>query len=649
MSALDWTLLGVVWATLLAGVIFTRRYMRSVADFLAAGRTAGRYVVSLSQGMAMVGAISVIGFFEQNYVAGFNAPWWRMAEFLVYFLVTVSGWVVYRFRQTRCLTLAEFFERRYGRSFRVFGGLLSYVSGMINFGIFPAVGAHFFVVYTGLPETIDALGGVPTYPLVMVGLLATALYFVFAGGQVAVIVTDFLQGLFVSTVFALLVGYLVVTVGWVDISEALLAVPAGESRIDPFDTGEVKHFNPLFYLIAMVGLVYNAMSWQGEQAYNASAKSAHEAKMGRILSNWRWVPIHLFMVVIPVVAYTVLNHPDYGAAATEIQSALDAIPNAEQQAQARVPLALTHLLPAGLLGAFAAVMLAAFISTHDTYMHSWGSIFVQDVVMPFRKRPLTPRQHLWLLRASILGVALFVLLFSLLFEQSQHVSLFLSVTGSIFVGGAGAAIIGGLYWKRGTAGGAWAAMIAGAAVSLTGVVLNETVEDFELDGQVFWGLAMLASTLAYVVVSLLQKRTFDLDALLGRDTVEAAGAARRATPEAGRGWLLLGMGREFTTGDRVTVIVTYAWTFSWVAVFGVGTVLSLTGGVSDASWARFWEVYVWIHLAASAVVLVWFTLGGIGNLRSMFRDPRRDAARRDGRRARARRLSYASIAAASAR
>ena len=46
----------------------------------------------------------------------------------------------------------------------------------------------------------------------------------------------------------------------------------------------------------------------------------------------------------------------------------------------------------------AAVMLAAFISTHDTYLHSWGSIFIQDVVLPFRKKPFAPRQQMWLLR-----------------------------------------------------------------------------------------------------------------------------------------------------------------------------------------------------------------------------------------------------------
>ena len=44
--------------------------------------------------------------------------------------------------------------------------------------------------------------------------------------------------------------------------------------------------------------------------------------------------------------------------------------------------------------------------------------------------------------------------------------MFLALTGAIFVGGAGSAIIGGLYWKRGTTAAAWTAMVAERAAKL---------------------------------------------------------------------------------------------------------------------------------------------------------------------------------------
>ena len=32
---------------------------------------------------------------------------------------------------------------------------------------------------------------------------------------------------------------------------------------------------------------------------------------------------------------------------------------------------------------------------------------------------------------------------------------------------------------------------------------------------------------------------------------------------------------------------------------------------------KFWEVYVWIYLAVSIIVIIWFTIGGVINLKEM--------------------------------
>jgi solute:Na+ symporter, SSS family len=132
------------------------------------------------------------------------------------------------------------------------------------------------------------------------------------------------------------------------------------------------------------------------------------------------------------------------------------------QSQLRVPMVLNYLLPVGLKGAFAAIMLAAAITCHNTYMHSWGSILIQDVVMPIRKKPFEPKEHLKYLKLSILGVGITIFILSIVFQQTEKVFLFLNISGAIFVGGSGAVIIGGLYWRKGTTPAAWAAMITGA-------------------------------------------------------------------------------------------------------------------------------------------------------------------------------------------
>ena len=517
-TALDWWIVGVVYAAMAGGVWLLRPFMRGVADFLAAGRTAGRYMLSVSQGVAALGAISVVGFLEQNYVAGFSLTWWGLSTAIVVLLISVTGFVVYRFRETRCLTLAEFFERRYSRSFRIFMGLLAFLSGIINFGIFPAVGARFFIHFIGLPDALH-VGPVwiDTFPLVMALLLLTSLFFVFSGGQVAVIITDFVQGIFVNIVFLAIVVFLLATVSWEQIFAALGTAPQDASLINPFHTSQLRDFNFWYFLIGTIGVVYVVMSWQGTQGYNASARSAHEAKMGAVLSNWRGLPHVMFMLIVPIVAYTVLHHPDFGAESARVAGRLAEVESETIANQLRVPAVLSLLLPTGLLGAFAAVMLTAFISTHDTYLHSWGSIFVQDIVMPFRKTPFTPEAHMRALRLSIVGVAVFIFLFSLLFRQSQYIFLFFAITGAIFAGGSGAVLIGGLYWKRGTTAAAWSAMLTGSTIAVSGIVIHQLVDDFPINGQVFWGIAMAVSTIVYVSVSLLGPGgQFDLDQLLAR-------------------------------------------------------------------------------------------------------------------------------------
>ncbi|MEN8192888.1 MAG: sodium:solute symporter [Bacteroidota bacterium] len=622
MSFIDWSIVVLVLAFLVSGVIISKKYMRSVADFLAAGRTAGRYVVSMSQGMAMLGAISIVGLLELNYVAGFNMNWWRLSEIIVVVAITVSGWVIYRFRQTRALTMAQFFEIRYSRNFRVFAGLLAFFSGIINFGIFPSVGARFFIYFCGIPQSFNIAGlEISSYPILMLILLGIALYFVFAGGQIAVIITDFIQGILVNSIFILIVLYFIITIDWETIFITLSQAPENASLVNPFKTSHVEDFNVWFFIIGLIGLIYGKLSWQGTQAYNSSARTAHEAKMGEVLSNWRNIPQwNLFVVFVPIIAYTVMHSDLFSIASSSVQSTLDSIDSEVIQNQMRIPLVLAEILPIGLVGAFAAIMLAAFISTHDTYLHSWGSIFIQDIIMPFRKKPFSQEDHIKVLKYSIIGVAVFVFMFSLIFKQSEYIFLFFAITGAIFTGGSGAVIIGGLYWKRGTTAGAWSALITGSVVAVGGIIIHQIWEDFFINGQMFWGLAMGISALVYIIVSLLGgKKEFNMDKMLHRGEYEIEDEIKVIEKVEKRGWKIFGMGKEFTRGDKIIYIGTYAWTITWVLVFIFGTVYNLSTEVDDASWMSFWKVYIYANIGASILAIVWFTIGGIKDVKRMFK------------------------------
>ena len=669
LSFIDWMIVVIVLCGMIYSVSMTKGLMKSVSDFLSAGRTAGRYVISISSGVAGLGAISIVMFLEMGYVAGFSLSWWGLSQGIILLAITMSGWVIYRFRMTRSLTLAQFFEKRYSRKFRIFAGMVAFFAGLINFGIFPAVGAQFFINFCGLP---DSFLGIPMYPLVMIVLLGIALYFVYTGGQIAVIIADFFQGVFVTIVLFIVTLYLLFTIGWDQVSDSLQDTPIklakeeiqtlrnddsfqsltveeqsskinqinvkfeNSSRINPFKTSHVEDFNFWYFLIGIIGVMYGALSWQGSQGYNSSAKNAHEAKMGVVLAGWRGVPQGMFMFLVPVLVYVLMNHPDYQHIADSVNTSLASLSSDTLKGQMRAPFVLSEILPVGLLGAFAALMLAAFISTHDTYLHSWGSIFIQDVIMPFRKKPFDKETHIKVLRYSIFGVAVFIFLFSLLFSQSQKIALYFAVTAAIFAGGCGAVIIGGLYWNRGTTSAAWTAMIIGAIIGVSGTLVKQISDSWLLEngsytqlktilmylkninGQEYWGLGMASSSISYIAVSLLfPKKPVNMDKLLNRGKYSIDGEVNIVDEEVKIGWKIFGMGKEFTKNDKLIYILNYSWTGLWTLVFIIGTVYNLSNPVSDDTWMKFWEYYIYIHLVLSGIVLVWFTLGGFIDLKSM--------------------------------
>jgi len=671
LSIIDWLIIVIVLGGMFISVSFTKGLMRSVTDFLSAGRSAGRYLISVSSGAAGLGAISIVLFLEVGYITGFSFQWWGLSQGIILLAITTSGWVIYRFRQTRSLTLAQFFEKRYSRNFRIFAGTVAFVCGLINFGIFPAVGAQFFISYCGFP---DFFLGIPTFPLVMIFLISIALYFVYTGGQIAVIIADFFQGVFLIVVLFIITIFLYKNVGWDQVSDSLKNTPIkiaeeevqklqneesfkllsdleklekiedinhkiqNSSLINPFKTSQVEDFNLTYFLIGLIGMFYGALSWQGHQAYNSSAKSAHEAKMAAVLGDIRWKPQGLFIFLVPVLTYVFMNHPDFQSIADNVNRTLESLDTQTLKSQMRAPIVLSEVLPVGLLGAFAALMLAAFISTHDTYLHSWASIFVQDVMMPLRKKPFNKEEHIKALRYSIFGVAIFIFVFSLVFDQNQEIALYFAVTFAIFAGGVGAVIIGGLYWDKGTTEGAWAAMIIGATIAVTGTIVPQFSDTWlndaenltgfknfilklrEINGIKYYALSMGFSSLSYIVVSLLTfKEKMNMDKLLNRGIYSIKEEIKVIDENVKPIFKIIGIGKEFTIEDKITYLVSYIWNIFFTLVFIFGTIYNLSNSVSDESWMVYWKYQIYINVVFSFIIIIWFTIGGFVDIKKMFR------------------------------
>ena len=70
MNILSWLIVLVPLAAIMWIAFYSRRYVRDVSDYLASGRVAGRYVISVGDLAAGLSVITLVALSEQNYQAG---------------------------------------------------------------------------------------------------------------------------------------------------------------------------------------------------------------------------------------------------------------------------------------------------------------------------------------------------------------------------------------------------------------------------------------------------------------------------------------------------------------------------------------------------------------------------------------------------
>jgi SSS family solute:Na+ symporter len=356
-----------------------------------------------------------------------------------------------------------------------------------------------------------------------------------------------------------------------------------------------------------------------------------------------------------------MKNPQFASGAAEITERLSHISNPAMRTQMTVPVIMSHILPIGIKGCFCAIMLFLMVTTDVSYLHSWGSIFVQDVILPLRKKPFTPEQQIRAIRWSIVSVALFAFIFSITYRPTTYILMFFALTGTIYLGGAGACITGGLYWKRGTTAGAWGAMIAGMIFAIIGFFgetfwkpcvpqfiewfpnhaawLTAHADRFPINGQILWGMAMAVSITLYITLSLITCREpFNMDRMLhrGKYAIDANGQPLPPVPKEKFTWRsFIGIDSEMTIGDKRLTYFAFSWNYFWWIV-GMTTFVwqgapFLAQKFPSLQTVIFWQTWPvewytnWFFITTyttgfglALVTTVWFTWGSLRDLFRLF-------------------------------
>ncbi len=638
MSAIDWAVVALVMGFFVTIMLVANRFTKSVSDYLVAGRSAGRYMLTVSSGTEWIGAINIVGMFEVYYRCGLNGMWWVMfsTPFTVY--LQFSGFGMYRFRVTRAMTMGQYLEIRYSRNVRTIASSVAWLAGMVNFAFFPLIGAQLFMALIGLPKTFMIGSFVcPVFPIVTLTVVVVPLLFVVFGGHITVLLSDFTQGLFMNVASLVLVLTVLFTMfHWNEVVYVLKQAPAEASMLNPLHTSETKDFSAWYFMIGIVTAFYSIMSQVPSQGFQGSAKNAHELRMGNLLGQIRWQGLLVFFMVFVLVTYVFMHHPAYAATAGKIEHALaladvNPIQDSPKHIQMLVPAALPYMLPAGMIGLFCAIMFAALISSSTGFLHAWGSVLLQDIILPFRKKPMETSHHILALRLSIVAVAIIAFTLSLMLNPQDSILMFLARFNAIWLGPAGAVILGGLYWKRGTARSAIMTFAVGCTLSLVFIIcadqwLSWTGNKFPLNGQWTYLICIASSIAVFVMASLASNEPdHDMDKLLHRGPYAIAGE-HPGTNETVAWWQrLFGITKQFNREDRITAYLVIGYFLASIVVFAFGMLYGKLLKPNDDTWANFWHVYLIIQIILLVCTTTFLGSGGMRDMLRLFRQLRSNA------------------------
>jgi len=325
MGLIDWLIVVIPVAFVLGMGFYSRRYIRGVADFLAAGRVCGRYVISVGD---IAGALSIIGlvaYVEVHYKTGFALGFWQLLLGPLGIVMGLFGYCTYRFRETKALSLGQFLEIRYNRKFRIFAAALRSVSEMLANMIMPAVAARFFIFFLGLPSSFHFLGiKISTFMLIVVLCLVVAIGIICMGGTLALVITDAIQGMFCFPLIAIFVIFILYKFSWSnEIIPVMTDRVAGESFINPYDLSNLRDFNLFFVVVGVFISVFHRASWIGAGTSGA-ARNPHEQKMAGLLGSWRSSVTAIFYVLIAVSIITLLNYSGWATQAKSVRDSISA-------------------------------------------------------------------------------------------------------------------------------------------------------------------------------------------------------------------------------------------------------------------------------------------------------------------------------------
>ena len=92
MHWIDWCITIIPLIAILGLAVYSGRYIRGAVDFLAAGRVAGRYVISVGDMASGLSVMLLVAMCEQKYQIGYGIDFWAKIIVPVGIIFSLTGY-----------------------------------------------------------------------------------------------------------------------------------------------------------------------------------------------------------------------------------------------------------------------------------------------------------------------------------------------------------------------------------------------------------------------------------------------------------------------------------------------------------------------------------------------------------------------------
>ncbi len=446
MQRTDYVVLILYFCVMVGIGIWAMRRIKDQEDYFLGGRGFGKLLQTFAAFGAGTGSHEPVTVGRTTWTSGLSGVW----SALMWLFVTPIYWITaVWYRRMRHMTLGDWFVERYeSRSLGAAYTLFAIIFYMFYLSTMFSAVAKFAVPLMG----VESLFGWELERVLVPVIAGVVILYGVLGGLTAAYWTDLIQGFFIILLSILLIPFglwaLVEQYGGPDSQGMMDGFRIMHERVsgDYFNlfSGPSSGEFPVHYIVSLslLGLIGIVVQPHFIATGGGSAKTEDEARIGLVTGNFLkrlctvgWALTALIALALLAGSAEIAADPDrvWGAAAREILGPLNL----------------------GLVGLMLACLLAALMSSADTYMIVTSALVVRNLYAPYINPNADERTYVRVGRMTglviILGASAVALKYADVFGQfKMALDLPILFAAPFWVG---------IYWRRATRAAVWGTML----------------------------------------------------------------------------------------------------------------------------------------------------------------------------------------------